>query len=222
MKKTLFLILSLMFLSGCATYYPVRVNDYLNATRTSISLHPGASVFVLENKNERNPIFDAEIKSKIERLLAEKGYRIASSDSADLYISFTYSISSGNSTTEVRPVYNPGDTETIQTSKSNGKTSTSIVTLPGYTTYVPYRVTVYTSTLILNVLDAKSLRDANERQILWIGENSTTGENPVLRETINYLLVAAFLHFGESTGKSIIANISENDPRIKGFYGKVY
>lgn len=213
--KRAWLFLSLIFLSGCATYYPVRINDYLSTTQARSPFLPGATFFVMENRNDVNPILEAENKSKIERMLIGLGYGIASYDQADLFLDFSYSMSPGMNTTEIRPIYNPGGTETIQTYRSSGRTSTSIVTLPGYTTYAPYRVTVYTSSLILNVLDAGELRNRNAKKIIWIGENSLTSENPDLRDTINYLLVAAFERFGQSTERSIITNISENDPRIK-------
>jgi len=107
------------------------------------------------------------------------------------------------------PEYSPGETETIRTYKSNGKTSTSIVSLPGSTSYVPYRIAVYTSSLIFNILDANSVRNQNEKKILWIGENSSTSQNSDLREMINYLLLASFEHFGQNTGKCIKANVRE-------------
>ncbi len=215
MKKILLVILGALFLSGCATYYSVRVNDYLYPTLASAPIPAGATFFVLENKNEKNPILETEIKSKIETLLQNRGYKIGPYERADFYLSFTYSISSGKIISEIRPEYVPGETGVIQTYKPNGVTRTSIVTFPGYTTYVPYRVTVFTSTLTLNVLEAAVLRSNNESKIVWIGENSSTSQNPDLRDTINYLLVAAFEHFGENTGKSITINISRKDQRVR-------
>lgn len=214
-KKTWFIVLATALLSGCATYYPVRVNDYLDRAHGITSIPFGSSFYVLENKNESNPILEAEIRSKIATLLREKGSRTESYDKADFLLSFAYSISSGRSVSEIRPQFSPGEIGTVQTYKSNGRTSTSIVTMPGYTTYVPYRITVYTSTLTLEILDAYNLRVNNEKKILWIGENSSTSQNPDLRDTINYLLVASFEHFGKNTGKSLVTNIPENDPRVK-------
>ena len=215
MKRIFPLLLLITHLSGCATYYKVRVNDYLNMAGGAAVIPAAGSFSVLENKNEKNPILEAEVKSKIERMLTEKGYRVVPYEKADMCLDFSYSINSGRTVSEVRPVYNPGDVETVQTFRSNGRSSTSIVTLPGYTTYLPYSVTVYTSSLIMNVLDATSLRDRNEKKILWIGENYVCSESPDLRNMINYLLVASFEHFGENTGKSVIMNLSEKDQRVK-------
>lgn len=215
MKRIALVILGVLIFSGCATYYPVRVNDYLYPTPAAAPIPEGAAFFVLENKNEKNPILEAEIKSKIEVLLRGKGHRISSYEQADFCISFTYSISSGKTISEIRPEYVPGETGVIQTYKPDGITRTSIVTFPGYTAYVPYRVTVFTSALTLNVLEAGALRNNNVRRIVWIGENSSTSQNPDLRDMINYLLVAAFEHFGENTGKSIIINVPRDDQRVR-------
>ncbi|MFA5114808.1 MAG: DUF4136 domain-containing protein [Candidatus Omnitrophota bacterium] len=214
-KIVLTFFLSLLFLSGCASYYAVTVNDYLDITETPDPIPAGASFCVLANKNENNPILDNEIKAKIEKLLVESGYKIASYEKADFYLSFSYSVSSGRRATELRPVFQAGQTETVQTYKSSGKTSTSIINLPGYTTYVPYRITVFTSSLTLNVLDAASLRANNQKKIIWIGENSSASQNSEIRDTINYLLVASFENFGRNTGRSIKTEISTNDTRVK-------
>ncbi len=215
MKRILFVFLSVLFFPGCATYYPVRVNDYLYPSPAAAPIPAGAAFFVLENKNEKNPILEAEIKSKIEILLEDRGYKIGPYEQADFYISFAYSVNSGKTISEIRPEYVTGETGVVHTYKPNGVNRTSIVTFPGYTTYVPYRVTVFTSTLVLDVLEAAALKNNNERKIVWIGENSSTSQNSDLRETINYLLVAAFEHFGENTGKSITINISGNDQRVR-------
>jgi hypothetical protein len=215
MKKILLIISISIFLSGCATYYNVRVNGYLDTTHNLAPITPGASFFVLENKNASNPIFDAEIKSKIEKLLKEKDYSLQSYDKADFYLEFIYTLSSGKSISDIRPVFNPPETETVQTYTSSGKTRTSFVTFPGYTTYVPYKTIVYTPSLTLDVFDASFFRDSKERKTIWIGETANTSQNPDLREVINYLLVASFEHFGENTGKSVIVSMPEDDPRIK-------
>ena len=218
-KRILAFFLPVFFLSGCATYYAVTVNDYLDTTETPEPIPAGASFYVLPNENEKNPILDNEIKSKIEKLLLESGYKISSYEKAELYLNFTYSVSSGRRETQIRPVFNVGETGTIQTYKSSGESSTSIITMPGYTSYVPYRITLFTSSLTLDVLDAASLRSNKQKKIVWIGENSSTSQNSEIRDTINYLLVAAFENFGKNTERSIKAEISTGDPRIKQITG---
>ena len=215
MKKTSAAILLVIFLAGCATYYRVRVNGYLDASQPHDPFIRGASFYVLENKDAVNPLLENEVKSKIEALLGSKGYRVSPYDTADFYISFTYSESAGRNVTEIAPMYHPPETAVVERRVSGERRSTSFVTYPGYTTYVPYKVTVYTASLTLQVLDAALLRASKEEKKIWIGESVTTGQNPDLREQINYLLVAAFDRFGENTGKSLITDVSENDPQVK-------
>ena len=217
MKRAIVLIVFLGLISGCATYYPVRVNDYLDMSQGVSSIPFGSSFCLLEDHTHsgKNPILQAEVNNKIMALLREKGYRIETNEKADYFLRFTYAISPGRSESEIRPEFVPGTTETVQTIRPSGKISTAIVTTPGYTTYVPRRVTVYTSTLILEVLNAYSLRSDNKEKILWIGENSSASQNPDLRDTINYLLVAGFQNFGKNMTKSRMITIYEYDRRIK-------
>ena len=217
MKRLVSLVIfaSVFFLQGCATYYSVRINGFSDARESGGLIPPGASFYIMENKNSKNPIFEKEISLKIGKLLVQKGYRLESYDNADMILSFVYSISSGRNVSDIRPVYQPQETGTIRTIKPNGSVSTSFVTFPGYTQYYPYKVTVYTSSLILEVSDAASVKEAREEKKLWIGEIASTSENADLRDTINYLLVACFQYFGENTSKSVSLNISGSDARIK-------
>ena len=100
LKKGLILAVSIL-LSGCATYYSVRMNGYLDTQNTTKQIAPGASFCVLQNKDSKNPILDSEIKTKVEKLLLQKGYKIASYEQADFYLSYFYGIGPGRSATEV-------------------------------------------------------------------------------------------------------------------------
>lgn len=217
-KKLMMLVPVLFLLSGCATYYNVRMNGYLAKIDAQQAIARGVSFYVMDNKNAKNPIFDNEVKFKIEKALIQKWYKTGSFENADYFISFTYGISSGRIVSETMPVYYPGDTGTIQTYSSTGRTTTSFITFPGYTSYVPYRVTVYTSSLYIKVIDAFSFRKDKQEKLIWIGESFTTAQNSDLRDTVNYLLVACFAHFGENTGRSIVSNLRENDVRLREFY----
>ncbi|MDD5729971.1 MAG: hypothetical protein PHN57_02455 [Candidatus Omnitrophica bacterium] len=215
MKKNAIILVSLFFLSGCATYYTVRTNGYLDTVNTAGRIPVNSSFCVLTSQNARNPILETEIKLKIEKLLTQRGYRIESFEKADFALSFIYTMGPGRTVTEITPVYSPPETGTIQTFSSSGRTRTSIITYPSHTAYVPYRETVYTSSLTIEVSEANSLKSSREEKKIWIGEAYSTSVNPDLRDAVNYLLVGAFEHFGENTGRSLIANIAENDSRIK-------
>ena len=209
------MFLLIMPLSGCATVYHVRVNGYLDATSTKIFIASGASFFVNIDKDVKNPIFENEIKSKIENLLTQKGYSIGSYEKAEFFLEFVYSMSAGRLAAEVTPVYHSGGIDRVRTYASDGNQSVSYIEYPGYTAYIPHKFTVYTASLTLEVLDAVLERNSAQKKKLWIGEASNTSENPDIRGAINYLLVAAFDHFGENTHISVTADVSGDNPRLK-------
>jgi len=64
-------------------------------------------------------------------------------------------------------------------------------------------------------LDGNDYRTSPKAEPLWISEIASTGSGSDLRGTINYMLVAAFEHFGHDTGKRVIERLSENDERLK-------
>jgi len=193
----------------------VKFNGYSNKAQPEISIPLSATFCVIENKDARNPLFEAEIKSKIEKLLRQKGYNIVAYDQAEFYLSFNYSMGQARVVTEIVPFYNPSETATIQTVSSTGRSRTSYVTYSGSTTYLPQKFTVYTPTLVLEALDAKLLRSTKEEKKVWIGEAAYTTPEPNLRDTVNYLLFATFEHFGENTRKSMTIKVSGSNPKVK-------
>ena len=48
-----------------------------------------------------------------------------------------------------------------------------------------------------------------------MGEVRSTGVSGDLREVLNSLLVAAFEQFGKNTGKAVLTDIKQNDPRLR-------
>ena len=66
-----------VLLSGCATYH-IRTTGFLNKESSYAQLSEGSSFAVLVNQNAENPIFDKEVKSKIEnKLAAQNGINLA-------------------------------------------------------------------------------------------------------------------------------------------------
>ncbi|HQO38163.1 MAG TPA: DUF4136 domain-containing protein [Candidatus Omnitrophota bacterium] len=216
MKKTLCVLLVCFLASGCATYYRVRVNGYLDAAQGPAPLTPEASFCVLENKDARNPIFDSQIRSKVEKLLTQKGYVLKPADTADFHVNFAYVVGTGQTVTDVRREYSAGETGTVITHGPDGEVRTSTVLLPARTTYVPYQYTEHTAMLTLEVIDAPRLRTSQQKKPVWIGESSTTVRDPDQRDIVNYLLAAVSDYFGQNTPKSVTALIKEDNPRAAG------
>lgn len=209
--KIIVLTVCLISFSGC-TSYRVSVNGYLGVPGSSIS--PGSTINVIEDKKADNTILENEIKRKIEKILVNSGRAMANDDSADYYLLFSYGISDGRNISGSTPIYHPGQTAIANTSDESGS-SFSMIQTPGYTTYVPYYQTVYTTYLQLKLIDGEIYRKSLDVKTVWLGEAKNTGSNSDLREVMNYLLIPAFKYFGQNTNKAIKENIFENDKRVR-------
>ena len=69
--------------------------------------------------------------------------------------------------------------------------------------------------LVLKLIDGKAYRLSNNAEPLWISEVASTTPGSDLREITNYMLIAAFEHFGQDTGTRVNELFSEDDERIK-------
>lgn len=223
MKRVLVLLMCLG-LCGCVPrFYNIRTGGFLDTTKGITELSTGASFAVLENKQAENPIFDKEVKSKIEKLLVREGCSIESIDKAKYFLVFYYAIDTGRAVTGAFPVYHPGGT-TYQSGTFNvygssggygwgGYSGTN--TAPGYTTFVPVSHIMYTRRLMLKVIDGDDYRNNRSEEIIWVGDTISSGSSSDLRDVIDYLLVATFKYFGQDTGKRMKVVLGAGDKEVK-------
>ena len=211
MKKALFLAGLLIMVSGCGR--EIRTTGFLDRTAGVTALAKGATVAVVENSQAENPIFDREVKGKIEKLLARRGYRAAAAGKADYILTYGYSISPGLRSTPVT-TYGPPQTQITSVPDGKGGVTTRAITLPGQPTVVPMLSTEYTRRLMVTVADAARQREDKKEHVLWVGETHSIDPSSDLRSDIDYLLVATFLYFGQDTGKQVRVNLSPNDPEV--------
>lgn len=203
--KTYIFSLTLICLSlGCAVSYNVGVNGYSSSDQT-LQIHQESSIYVVADTNTPNPILEKEIEMKIKKLLSKKGYTIGT-DEANYYLLFDYGINSGRTVTDTIPIYHPS---------AYYEYPFSGVYWHSYTNYVPHSTVIYTRWLVLRLIDGKAYRTSHESKPLWIGEVISAGPSSDLRELINYMLIAAFEHFGEDTGKRVNKLFYEDDERVK-------
>lgn len=199
--KTVFVFLLLICLSTGCSRIEVRVNGF-TSTGIALQVPTHTSITVVEDPNAQNPIFEKEIAGKIQKLLSSKGYSVPSSEKTEYNLTFNYGIDSGRTIVGAMPVYHPVGT---------AYTSYGV----GYTTYMPYSHTFYTKWLILYLTDAKKFKETRKIEHVWIGEVISSGSSTDLRSVINYMLVAAFEHFGDNTKKQIRKIIPGDDERVK-------
>jgi len=189
-------------LGGCSTVYTVRVNGF---SKLDQPIKEKASIYVAADPNSRNPIFDNEIKIRIESLLKERGYVPASDVKlSDYRLGFRTSMDSRR-VSGYMPLYHPF------VSFHNRYWADYHF---GYTSYVPYIDTYYEHWLVIKVFASEPDAAEKDEQVVWIGEAMAGTGVADLRGVVDYLLVAGFEYFGEDTGRQRILRIPPDDPRI--------
>ena len=186
---------------GCTSSYTVHVNGFSELDQP---IKENASIYVAVDPNSRNPIFDNEIKTKIEILLKSHGYApTADAEQADCRLIFQVGLDS-HSVSGYTPFYRPymgyhdrywGDYHF------------------GYTGYVPYVDTYYDQWLVIKVFAPES-DTAESEKVIWIGEAMIGTDSADLRRIVDYLLIAGFEYFGEDTRRQMVVKLSPDDPRI--------
>ena len=201
-KLCIILISILICTTGCSTAYRVHFNGFSELDQP---IRDKASIYVTVDPNSQNPIFDKEIKAKIEMLLKSHGYIPAPKvELSDYRLAFQAGLDSRR-VSGYTPLYRPfigfhnrfrGDYHF------------------GYTSYVPYIDTYYDQWLVMKVF-ARDRADASDAgQVVWIGEAMTDTSVADIRRVVNYLLIAGFEYFGVDTKKQMALTISPDDPRI--------
>ena len=194
---------------GCEASYRVEINGY-SAAGQSAQIPDGASIDVVPDNNAPNTILEKEVAVKIEKLLAENSYRVAQENAA-YYLLFDYGIDAGQTVTDAMPVYHPMIYDDYPFSGFYWH---------GYTTYMPYSEVLHTRWLILKLVEGRAYRASKNAEPAWIGEITSVGTSSDLREMLNYMLVAAFEHFGEDTRRQISTAVSANDERVHMLAGR--
>ena len=201
-KLCLILLTISICAAGCTTTYRVHVNGFSELDQ---SISDKASIYVAVDPNSRNPIFDKEIKAKIEILLESLGYTaVPEVEPADYRLAFHVGLDSRR-VTGYTPIHRPfmgfhnrywGEYHF------------------GYTSYAPYSETFYDQWLVMKVFDTGRDDSSEAGKVVWIGEAMTDTSVADLRQVVNYLLVAGFEYFGADTKRQMALTISPDDPRI--------
>jgi len=203
MRLYLFSLAMICLCVGCGASYQVEINGY-SAPGQRLQIPDAASITVVADSNVPNPILQKEVAAKIEKLLSENGYHVGQ-EKADFYLLFDYGIDAGRTVTDAVPIYHPMFYDEYPFSGFYWH---------GYTTYMPYSEVLHTRWLILKLIEGSAYRASRNAEPAWIGEITSVGTSSDLRELLNYMLVAAFEHFGEDTRRQISTAISADDERV--------
>ncbi len=209
--KLLALILIGCCVSSCAGYnYNIKVNGYTDPNAPTL-LKPGGSFLVMENKQAKNPLLEAEIKEKIIKLLTQRGYAVTTTfDKADYYLFFGYGMGEPRSVTVVTPDYYGG----VGWGRGYGWGGPVFAVGVPLGAYPSHATQFYDRWLLINVVDGPAYRTRKESRPVWAGEARSTGPSSDLRTVLNYLLVAGFKEFGKNTGQAVTVELKEKDPEV--------
>ncbi|HUT28376.1 MAG TPA: DUF4136 domain-containing protein [Sedimentisphaerales bacterium] len=203
MKRLCLILAALSCLTaGCARSYTVRVNGFLER---GLSVPDKAAIYLAVDANSHNPIFQKEIKGKIEQLLARRGFsHAAKEDVADYRLDFAFGINR-REVTGFEPYYGPASSFGFGGYRRY---------YYGYGSYVPYAETYHDQWLTIRLSDTGRRNAADKGKVVWVGEAATTRYSADLRQNISYLLVGIFEYFGQDTRKQVAVTIDQSDPRI--------
>lgn len=210
--------------SGCTALIDVNVDT---STDPSLPLLPNSKIFISENLDANDPLFDKEVLFKIKRLLESMHFEptsnISDLNNVDYYLFFNYGIGEKEK---------QGHGLGYKIDQTTSVSSDVKLTTPGY--FYTYdtkskaneswiRVKVIDKTLYKNWADEYEELKKNgtpEEQLPkaprnWEGIASGISRSPILRLEINYLIIGLFDYFGKNTGKIEEIGIEKNDPRLQ-------
>ncbi|MEX0322136.1 MAG: hypothetical protein AB3N63_08260 [Puniceicoccaceae bacterium] len=223
-----------LFLSGCATRYPVRV-DALSAGGSQ-SLGRGATYELVSDTPgvEESELFFKEVARALEPVLRNKGYSPAAEGSLpDFQIAVDAHLSEPitESQTYSEPVYSEfgGYMRSVRVPVVNAEGKVVRYAVSSY--YVPRRsyhagwvdqnrqYTVYDKILRLSarkILDEKTLSDE-----IWAITIQMRTESTDYRSALPYMLVAAGPYIGGHTDGEEVITITEDDDDLEAFKAKL-
>lgn len=200
-----------LWLSGCSSVSPyiIKVNGYTDP-RAPAPVKPGGSFCVIENKEAKNPLLEAEVKGKITKLLETRGFPVTTFEKADYYLFFAYGMGEPRSVGVAAPDY----FGSIGWGVGYGWGGPAFSIGVPYGTYGANPATLYDRWLLINVVEGPAYRTQKISRPVWVGEARSVGSSSDLRTVLNYLLVADFKQFGQNTGKAVTVEIEAQNPEV--------
>lgn len=199
----------LLTITGCGKQLRIKSNTFADARAIpqGFPLHSAFSVTPLLTDNQ---LLSKELTQKITKILTDKGYKVTKTPSAQYHLEFSYQMQSATRTVTV-PHYVSGPAQITQGTVfgSDGCTHYQEQTqATGTIVYTAEEQTYFITTLTLEVYDAQ------EDVEIWQGSATTSTDSCDIRDTLDYLLVTAFKHFGKNTYKDVYANVQYKNKEI--------
>lgn len=192
---------------GCAagTYHQV---DF--AGEVSPAADPreqGRTVYVVPNRQMSDSVVETEVRGQLEKFLLNRGYVMASSEKAELYVLATFGTGKRLAVSSAS-VFREAEVAIVRDRDGN----------PVRRTFKParmesLRVPAYENSIWLQVLssDAGYFRETGMVKNLWRGEASMQGKAESVPSAIPFLLVPALKYFGKKTKQLVTMDVREKD-----------
>jgi hypothetical protein len=195
--------------------YNIKVNGYTDPG-TPAQIKPGGFFCLMENKEAKNPLLEAEVKGKITKLLETHGYPVTTFEKADYYLFFGYGMGEPRSVTVTTPDYygSVGWGMGYGWGGWGGWGGPSVAIGMPWGGYPADSTALYDRWLLISVVEGPAYRTQKISRPVWVGEAHSVGSSSDLRTVLNYLLVADFKEFGKNTGKAVPMEISAQDPEV--------
>lgn len=231
--RILFLIVSILFLYGCATIGQPRFVVSVDSLAAPNADHKKNYVLLPGNKNVTlNDLQFKEYAQYLIRLLNLKGYRLVDkAEEADLAIVLFYGIGKPQKRyysytlpvwgqTGVSSSYTYGTASVYGNSASYSGTTTYTPTygVTGYTQGVRSRITYnrYAQVIAFNF---KEYRDSKKAVQVWKTTITSTGSSGDLRRVFPVLISASVPYIGSNTKQKINVKLYESDDIVKTIKG---
>lgn len=193
--------------SGCALggFHPV---SFAGETSTA-GAEPanGHTVHVVKNVAMKDTVLEAKIRYRLQEFLLQKGYTLASADTADLYVLATFGAGE-RMVASTAPVFRDA---TVQEDRNREGIVTRRRYTPARMEYL--RLPLMKNSVWLQVLssDARYFRATGQVKNLWRGESAMPARSETLEENARYLLVPSLKYFGRSTPDIIQVDVHNRD-----------
>src|SRR5512138_2515142 len=169
--------------SACASMNFRQVSFVSDAAENDATPPPARTVHVVRNREMKDTALEMRIRYKLEEFLLDKGYTIASPDTAEIYVLATFGTGE-RMVAGIAPVYR--GPQVREERNSQGQVTRR--------TYVPegmdyLRVPLVKNSVWLQVLssDAKYYRTTGKVRNLWRGEAAMIGRPEILDQYAGYL-----------------------------------
>ena len=215
MRRPLLLAGVLLLSAGCASA-KIRGSTNGFTDGSPVVIAPGATVAVVPDSQAANPLFEREVRAKIERALAAAGYRVTPAVDAEYLVFASYGVGAPRQEGTLTAVYRPGTTSTIRDEKGD---ITATVTSSGSFAQVPTTHTERDRWLIIGVANAADVQKGRPSGApfpwVWQGETISAGASTDLRYVIDYLIIPTIEWFGRNTHRAVKFSIKESDRRAR-------